>query len=150
MKNCSPFSDCINGINNTQIDIAKDLDVVVLMYNVIEYSNNYAKASGSLWQHQKDIPRDSITDSKSFKSKTRITGRRPADCNTKDVEIAVPLKYLSNFWRTLEMPLINFEINLILNCLKNCLITSSTGDQLQLPVHSNLKILILQNYAKKR
>ena len=55
-----------------------------------------------------------ITDFESFKSKIKLTGNAPADCNTKDIEIIVPLKYLSNFWRTLEIPLINCEVNLVL------------------------------------
>ena len=58
----------------------------------------------------------------------KITGNTPNDGNTKDVEIMVPLKYLSNFWRTLEMPLINCEVELILTWSKNCVITNSTGE----------------------
>ena len=96
-KNCAPFTDCINGINNTQIDNAKYIDVVMPMYNLVEYSNNYSKTSGSLWQHYRDNPNDSIKQSESFKYKITITGKTPAAGNTKDVEIAVPLKYLRNF-----------------------------------------------------
>ena len=70
----------------------------------------------------------SLTESKSFKSKVKITGNTPAAGNTKDFEIIVSLKYLSNFWRTLEMPLINCEVNLILTWSKDCVITSSTGE----------------------
>ena len=92
------------------------------MYNLIEYSDNYSKTSGSLWQYYKDDPNDNITQSESFKSKIKITGKTPAAGNTKDVEIIVPLKYLSNFWRTLEMPLINCEINLILTWSNRCFI----------------------------
>ena len=55
-KNCAPFTNCINEINNTQIDNAKDIDIVMPMYNLTEYSDNYAKTSGSLWQYCKDIP----------------------------------------------------------------------------------------------
>ena len=84
------------------------------MYNLVEYNDNYSKTSRSLWQYYKDDPNDNIADSESFKSKIKITGKTPDDGNTKDVEIIVPLKYLSNFWRTLEMPLINCEVNLIL------------------------------------
>ena len=65
--------------------------------------------------------------SKSFKSKIKITGKTPAADNRKDVEIIVSLKYLSNFWRTLEMHLINCEVNLILTWSKDCVITNSTG-----------------------
>ena len=50
-KNCAPFTDCINEINNTQIDYAKHIDVMMPMYNLIEYSGNYSKISGSLWQY---------------------------------------------------------------------------------------------------
>ena len=132
-KNRAAFTNCISEINNTQIDNAKDIGIVMPMYNLIEYSDNYAKATGSLWQYCKDIPaRDNndetatfdanyLTDSCKFKAK--ITGETGND-GTKDVEITVPLKYLSNFWRTLEMPLINFEINLILTWSSTCIIAS--------------------------
>ena len=135
-KNCAPFTNCISEINNTQIDNAKDIDIVIPMYNLIEYSDNYAKTTGSLWQYCKDIParnnnnelvaftENSLTDSFNFKEK--ITGQT-GDDGTKDVEIMVPLKYLSNFWRTLEMPLINCEVNLILTWSSTCVIFS-TGD----------------------
>ena len=97
------------------------------MYNLIEYSDNYLKTSGSLWQYYKDEPNDNLADSESFKSKVKIKGNTPVNGNTKDIEIIVPLKYLSNFWRTLEMPLINCEVNLILTWSKDCVITNSTG-----------------------
>ena len=82
---------------NTDIDNAQDIDIVMPMYNLIEYSNNYSKKSGSLWQYYKDDPNDNLVDSKSFKSKVKITGKTPNDGNTKHAEIIVPLKYLSNF-----------------------------------------------------
>ena len=84
------------------------------MYNLTEYSDNYSKTSGSLWQYYKNEPNNNIADSEPFKSKVKITGKTPADRNTKNVETIVPLKYLSNIWRTLEMALINCEVNLIL------------------------------------
>ena len=111
-KNFAPFTNCISEINNTQVDNAKDIDIVMPVYNLIEYSDNYAKTSGSLWQYYRDEPNDNLADSESFKSKIRATGKTPNDNNVKDVEIMVPLKYLSNFWRTLEMPLINCEVKL--------------------------------------
>ena len=127
-KNCAPFINCISEINNTQIDNAKDIDIVMPMYNLIEYSDNYAKTSGSLWQYFGDEPNDNnIEDSESFKSKLKITGKTPNNNDEKDVEIMVPLKYLSNFWRTLEMPLINCEVNLILTWSSTCIITNSNG-----------------------
>ena len=115
-------------INNTDIDNAKDIDIVMPMYNLINYSDNYAKTSGSLYQHYKDYPNDNIADSESFKSKVKITGKTPNNGNTKDVEIIVPLKHLSNFWRTLEMSLINCEVNLVLTWSRDCVITNSEGE----------------------
>ena len=126
-KNCAPFINCISEINNTQVDNAKDIDIVMPMYNLIEYSDNYAKTLGSLWQYFRDEPDDSLEDSESLKSKIKITGKTPAAGNEKDVALMVPLKYLSNFWRTLEMPLINCEVNLILTWSSTCVITNSTG-----------------------
>ena len=126
-KNCAPFTNCISEINNTQVDNAKDIDIIMSMYNLIEYSDNYVKTTGSLWQYFRDEPNDDIEDSKSFKPKIKKTGRTPHDDNEKDVEIMVPLKYLSNFWRTLKMPLINCEINLILTWSSTCVITDSNG-----------------------
>ena len=96
------------------------------MYNSIEYSNNYLK-TGSLWKYYRDDPNENVTQFKSFKFKIKITRKTPAAGNTKDVEIAVPLKYLSNFWRTLEMSLINCEINLILTWSEDFVISSATG-----------------------
>ena len=64
-----PFTDCRSEINNTQIDNAKDLDVVMPMYNLIEYSENYSKTSGGLWQYHRDDPNDIIANSESFKCK---------------------------------------------------------------------------------
>ena len=68
-----------------------------------------------------------MTQSESFKSKIKITKKTPADGNAKDVEIIVPLKYLSKFWRTLEMPLSNCEVDLILTQSPTCVISSATG-----------------------
>ena len=90
-KNCAPFTDYISEINNRQTDNAK-YDVVIKMYNLIEYSNNYLITSGSLWQYYRDDPDNNITESGSFKYKIKITGKTPADGNTKDVKIVVPLR----------------------------------------------------------
>ena len=128
-KNFAPFTICISEINNTQVDSAKDIDIVMPMYNLIEYSDNYAKTSGSLWQYFRDGPddNDDMDESELFKSKIKITGKTPNNGNEKDVEIMVPQKYLSNFWRNLEMPLINCEVNLILTWSSTCVITVSNG-----------------------
>ena len=98
------------------------------MYNLIEYNDNYLKTLGSLWQYYRDDPNDKISKSESFKCKIKkITGKTHATGNTKDLKIAVPLKYLSNFWKTLEMQLVNYEINLILTLSEDCVISSATG-----------------------
>ena len=114
LKNCTPFTAWISGINNTQIDNAKDIDVVKSMYNLIDNSNNYLKTSRSLWQYYSDKPNVNWADSESLKSETKITGSIPADGNIKRVKIVVPLKCLKTFWRNLEILVINCEINLML------------------------------------
>ena len=101
-KNCAPFTDCISETNNTQRDNAKDLDAVIPMYNLIEFSDNYLKTSGPLWQYYRVEPHNTLTDSESFKFRMKITGNTLADGNAKDVEIAVPLKYISNFGELLK------------------------------------------------
>ena len=126
-KNCAAFINCRSEINNTQVDNAKDIDIIMPMYSLIEHSDNYVKTIGSLWQYFRDEPNDNLANSESFKSKIKITGKTPNDNNVKDVEIMVSLKYLSNFWRTLEMPLINCEVNLILTWSSTFVITNSAG-----------------------
>ena len=79
-KNCAPFTKCISRINNTDVDTARDIDIVMPMYNLIEYSDSYSK---SLWQYYKDEPNDNIAHSESLKSKVKVTGKSPADRNTK-------------------------------------------------------------------
>ena len=106
IKTCAPFTDCISKINNTQVDKAKDNDIVIPMYNLIEYSDNYSKTSGSLWQYYRDeavlIDAGIIVDftgndtSVSFNFKEKITGQTGND-GTKDVKKMVPLKYLNIF-----------------------------------------------------
>ena len=108
-KNVAPFTKCISSINNPQIDNAGDIDVVMPMYNLIEYSDNYSETSGRLWQFYRDKSNDNITESRS--SMVKIIGKTRDNVNTKKVEIVVLLNDLGNFWRTLEMPLINCEIS---------------------------------------
>ena len=124
-KNCAPFTNCISKINNDDIDNAKYIDIVMPMYNLIEYSDNYSNTSGSLWQYYKEIlalnNNGAITDfdgatniTTSFKFKSNITGETNNDGEINGIEIMVPLKYFSNFLRPLEMSLITCEIELIL------------------------------------
>ena len=112
-KNCTPFIDFISEINNTQVDTAKDIDVVMPMYNLIEYSDIYSKTSESLWQYYRDElaldNNNNIIDflanknnSISLKFKEKITGQTGND-GTKDVKILVSLKYIDHFWRIFEI-----------------------------------------------
>ena len=159
----SPFTDFTIERNNTPVDDAKYIEVTMAIYNLTENSNNYSKTSGGLWQYYRDDPNDNITQSGSFSYKIKIKGKTSATENTKYVEIAVPLKYLSNFWTTLEMVLINCEINLILCCCEDCVISSATGaikfkiteTKLYVPVvtlstRNNLKLLQNSNSGFKR
>ena len=106
-NNCASFTDCISKIKNTQVDNTKNI------YNLIGYSDNYLKTSGSLWQCYRDEPalnNASVLDnflgnSTLFKYKQKITDSTEND-GTKAVKIMVPLKYLTNFWRTLKVSLI--------------------------------------------
>ena len=100
-KNCAPFTDCISKINNTQVDNAKNIDIVMPMYNLIEYSDNYSKTSGSLSQYCKDIlavnNNDNIIDfnganaTDSFNFKTKITDQTDNNGRIDIVETMVPL-----------------------------------------------------------
>ena len=104
-KNCAPFTNCIGKINNTQIDNAKDIDIVMPMYNLIEYSDNYSKTSGSLWRYCNDTPavddNDNIVNfneaNNTFNFKAKVTGKTNNAGEINNAEIMVPLKYLSNF-----------------------------------------------------
>ena len=102
------------------------------MYNLLEYSKNYSKTTGSFWKYYRDEPNSgtnntinySIKDSKLFDYKASISGKSEGSNTEKEAEIVVRLKYLSNFWRILDMLLITSEINLILKWSENCVLTS--------------------------
>ena len=108
-ENNAPFINCISKINGIEIDNAEDLDVMMPMYNLLEYSKNYRKTTGSLWNYYRDEPSDPLSsNSESFKYKTSITGNTynlgvgdaGYDANKvgkNKTEIAIPLKHLSNF-----------------------------------------------------
>ena len=137
-KNNAPFINCISKINVIKIDNAEDLDVVMPKYNLLEYSKNYKKITGSLWNYYTDQPSNPLsTNSESFKYKTSITGNTynvddddgNYDANNvdkKEAEIVIPLKHLSNFWRNLNIPLINSEVEIILTWSKNFVLADIT------------------------
>ena len=112
-KNNAPSLSCISKIDNTLIDNAEDLHIAMPIYNLLEYSNNYSKTTGSFWKHYRAEPNSgvggannninySINDSKSFYYKTSITGKLEGNNTEKEVQIVVPLKNLSNFCRTVK------------------------------------------------
>ena len=98
------------------------------MYNFLEYGKNYTKTTGSLWNYYRDEPSNSLSsNSESFKYKTGITGKTPENNDSlTNVNVVIPLKYLSNFWKSLDMPLINCEVELILTWTKNCALARMT------------------------
>ena len=129
-----PFTKYITHINNEHVNNADNVDIIMPMYDLIEYSNNYSDTSGSLWQFKRDeqnmnngnpanVTKD---DSTSFKYKSSFFKPLTADNNGvfKDVKIAVALKYLNDFWRSLEMPMIDCKIHLELNQSKDCVIST--------------------------
>ena len=108
-------------------------DVVMPMYNLLEQSKNYIKTTGSLWTYYRDEPRNRLSsNSASFKYQTSITGNTyngndNADRADKNkTEIVIPLKYLSNWCRTLNIPLINCEVELVWTWSKNCVLDDMT------------------------
>ena len=137
-KNNAPFVSCMTKINNEFIEDADDLDIVMPMYNLLEYSKNYRKTIGSLYNYYADelsddnnpnnFPNTNVVNSNAFEYKNETIGNTNNQ-GTKDVELAVPLKYLGNFWRALNVPLISCEIILELKWNKNCVITSSEQRQ---------------------
>ena len=140
---------CITRINGELIEDADDLDIVYLyifmpMYNLLEHSKNYRKTIGSLYNYYRDeltndgndnFANRNLVNSEAFKYKNKITGNtynvdadaQGYDVNkngTQKIELAIPLKYLGNFWRALNIPLISCKVFLELKWNKNCVITS--------------------------
>ena len=141
LKNNAPFINCITKINGTKIHNAENLVVVMPMYNLLEYSKNDKKTTGSLWNYYRDEPNSrtdndnitiSILNSKSFDYKVNFIGSvTNNDLIKNDVKIVIPLKHLSNFWKNLNIPLINCEVELILAWFKNyVLIDKLTRDKI--------------------
>ena len=135
-KNCAAFRKCVTHMNNEHFETAENLDIIMNMYNLLEYSDNYADSSGSLCQFKRDeqditaagIPNAVTTNnSTSFKYKLSLLGAPNAIGALENAKIVVPLKYFSNFFRSLEMPLINCKMHLELNWTKNCVTSIVAG-----------------------
>ena len=137
LKTVKPFSTCTAKINDVFVDEVNHIYIALPMYNLIDYSDNYSDTSGSLWQFKRDeVPANNadltINNSQSFKYKAALLGKTADAVNNtnssvKEAKIVVPLKYLSNFWRSLEMPLINCKVYLELNWIEDSIL-SSAGD----------------------
>ena len=114
------------------IDYADFINITMPKYNLIEYSDNYSDTSGSLWDFKRyeiinnaDVTNDD--NASLFKYKASIIGNTENNGRKNGVKIAVPLKYLSNFWRSLEMPLINCKVELSLKWTENCILTTAAN-----------------------
>ena len=137
LKNCAPFTKCNLEINDEHVDTAENLDITVPMYNLIEYSDNYQDSPATLYQYKQDEPPedDAVADltadnSSSFKYKVSLLGNPVVANNIAriNVKVVVPLKYLSNFFRSLEMPLINCKIKSNLTWKKECVLSIDDGN----------------------
>ena len=137
LKNCAPFTKCNLEINDEHVDTAENLDITTPMYYLIEYSDNYQDSSATPYQYKRDeLPEDDAVadltadNSSSFKYKVSLLGNPVLDGNItkRSVKVVVPLKYLSNFFRWLEMPLINCKIKFNSTWKKECVLSTDAGD----------------------
>ena len=137
LKNCAPFTKCNLEINDEHVDTAENLDITMPMYTLIEYSDNYQDSSATLYQYKRDEPPEgdavpdlTVDNSNSFKYKVSLLGNPVLDGNItkRSVKVVVPLRYLSNFFRSLEMPLINCKIKLNLTWKKECVLSTDAGN----------------------
>ena len=127
LKKCAPFINCRAEINDTFVDEADFINVAMPMYDFIYYSDNYFDTSGSLWSFKRDeivnianVSNDN--DASSFKYKASLT---VADGKVDGAKIALPSKYLCNLWRSLEMPLIHWKVELSLTWINNYVLTTA-------------------------
>ena len=129
-KNCAPFEKCRTEINETFVDETDFINITMPMYKLFEYIDNYSDTSGSLWQFKRDeivnnadVSNDNAA---SFKYKANLIGNAENNGTKNGVKIVVPLKYLSNFQRSLEMPSINCKVEFSLKWYERCLLTAAT------------------------
>ena len=141
LKNCAPFTKCNLEINDEHVDTAENLDIVMPMYNLIDYSDNYQDSLATLYQYKRDEPPedDAVADltadnSDSFKYKIKLLGNvskvagDAAGVRRLNVKVVVPLKYLSNFFRSLEIPLVNCKIKSNLTWKKEWVLSTGAGE----------------------
>ena len=137
LKNCTPFPKCNLETNDEHVDTVENLDIVMPMYNLIEYLDNHQDSSATLYQYRRDEPPEAnaindltANNSGSFKYKISLLGDRNVvgGIVRLNVKVVVPLKYLSNFFRSLEMALINCKIKLNLTWKKECVLSTDVGN----------------------
>ena len=141
LKNCAPFAKCNLEINDEHVNTGETLDIIMSMYNLKECSDNYQDSSATLYQYKRDEPPENVAvadltadNSSSFKYKVSLLGNvtevagNAAVVRRLNVKIVVPLKYLINFFRSLEMPLINCKIKLNLTWKKECVLSTGVGE----------------------
>ena len=180
LKNCAPFTKCNLEINDEHVDTAENVDIVMLMYNLIEYSDNYQDSSATLYQYKRDEPPrvnpiDDLTanNSDSFRYNVNLLGNPntvvipapaaggdPIGISRISIKVVVPLKYLSNFFRSLEIPLINCKVKLNLTWKKECVLSTNAvfiinGTKLYVPVvtlskEDNIDFIEQQNKGFQR
>ena len=152
LKNCAPFTKCNLEINDEYVDTAENLDIVMPMYNLIEYSDNYEDSSATLYQYKRDEPPEAnaineltTNTSSSFKYKVKLLGDPVLDGNIakRSVKVIIPLKYLSNFFRSLEMPLINCKIKLNLRWKKECVLSTDAGNAVFIINDTKMYVLVV-------
>ena len=130
IRHCAPFKDCRTKVNDTFADYANFVNMAMPVNILIEYSDNYSSTSGSLWGFKRyEIANDAdVTNddnAPSFKYKANLIDDTEVNGTKKGLKIAVPLKYLSDFWRSLEMPLINCKVILSLKSIENSVFTAA-------------------------
>ena len=134
LKNCAPFTKCNLGINDEHVNTAENLDIVIPMYNLIEYSDNYQDSSATATSEDDAVADLTADTSDSLKYKIKLLGNvtevagNAAGVRRLNVKVVVPLKYLSNFFRSLEMPLINCKIKLNLTWKKEYVLSTGDGE----------------------
>ena len=161
-KNCFPFTRCVTHINDEHIDTAENLDIIMPMCSLIEYSDNYSDTSGSLWQFKRDEqnmndarnPANVTTnDTTSFKCKSSSIGKSTAFGIYRvfrNVRIAVPLAYLTYFFKSIEIPSINCKILLELSWSMNCVMSDNDGETTFKKTNTKLHVPIVTLLTKDK
>ena len=167
IKNCNPFTRASFKLNNEQVDTADNLDLTMNLYNMLEYSDNYADTTGSLYQYKRPEPRDAngnvvnlATTLSSFKYQSGLVQKQLTTPNSenvsantdtnfanvnriwKNIKIAVPMKYITNFFRNLELPLINTKLYMELNWTKYSVLCNQNQNSIFQITKGELYILV--------